>query len=123
CKRLLRRGNCEIDFARIAVGDLRIGLSCSRLDVVEIFAADRVNELAVDEVLNFLSRLCHVERSRDILYASYRFLDFARNDKARVDGDKPAGSKRDRSRSGRGLSFAVIAIAATARSTSRASPF
>src|SRR5439155_7176511 len=69
-KRLLRRGNGEIDIARIAVSDLRIGPSCSRLDVVEIFAADRLHELAVDEVLDFLSLLCHVERSRDILYTS-----------------------------------------------------
>src|SRR5207249_8824240 len=68
CKRLLRRGNGEIDIARIAVSDQRIGLSCSRLDVVEIFAADRVKELAVDEVLNFLSGLCHVGQSRDTLY-------------------------------------------------------
>src|SRR6266550_3098035 len=52
------------------VRDLRICFSRCWLDIVEIFAADRVNELAVDEVLNFLSRLCHVERSRAILYAS-----------------------------------------------------
>ena len=31
-------------------GDLRIRLARRRLDVVEIFAADRLNELAVDEV-------------------------------------------------------------------------
>src|SRR5882757_5831430 len=70
CKCFFRCSDGEIDIARITVSDLRIGLSCSRLDVVEIFAADRVNELSFDEVLNFLSRLCHVERSRDILYTS-----------------------------------------------------
>ena len=40
----------QLDIAAVAVRDLRIGLARRRLDVVEILAADRLNELAVDKV-------------------------------------------------------------------------
>ena len=51
-ERLLRRGHGKIDIARVAVRNLRVRLSCRRLDIVEIFPANGVNELAVDEVFD-----------------------------------------------------------------------
>ena len=57
-ERFLRRGDGQFDIATVAVRDLRIRLARRRLDVVEIFAADRLDELAVDEVLN-LFECCH----------------------------------------------------------------
>src|SRR6266699_1837905 len=52
-ERLLRRGDGKIDITAIAIRDLRIRLPRRRFDVVEIFSADRLNKLAVNEVSNF----------------------------------------------------------------------
>ena len=60
CRWLLRPiGECflsgrygKIDITRIAVGDLRIRFARRRLNIVEITAADWLNKLAVDEILN-----------------------------------------------------------------------
>ena len=60
-ERFLRRGDGQIDIATVAVGDLRIRFAGRRFDVVEIFPADRLNKLAVDEVLNLES----VQQARD----------------------------------------------------------
>ncbi len=49
-ERFLRGRHRKIDIARIAVGDLRVRLSRRRFDVVEIFSADRLNELTIDEI-------------------------------------------------------------------------
>src|SRR5215472_2921560 len=35
---------------RVAVGHLRIGLTCGRLDVIEIFTTGRFDEFAVNEI-------------------------------------------------------------------------
>ena len=51
-KSSLRRRGGKIDVATVAVCGLRIGLARGRLDVVEIFPADRLDKLAVDEVSN-----------------------------------------------------------------------
>src|SRR6266550_8073949 len=42
----------KIDIATVAVRDLGIGLSCRRLDIAEVFSANRLNKLAVDEVID-----------------------------------------------------------------------
>src|SRR5439155_24575173 len=49
-ERRLRRRYGKIDIAAVAVRDLRIRLSCRRFNVVEIFAANRFNELAIDNI-------------------------------------------------------------------------
>ena len=51
-KRLLRCSDGKVDIARVAVRDLRVGFSRCGFDVVEITPADRLNKLAVDEVLD-----------------------------------------------------------------------
>ena len=51
-ERLFGRGHRKIDVPRVAVCDLRIGLSRGRLDVVEVPPAYWLNELAVDEAAN-----------------------------------------------------------------------
>ena len=51
-KSFLGRGHGKIDIARVAVGDLRVRLARRRLDVIEILAADRLDEFTVDEILN-----------------------------------------------------------------------
>src|SRR5207247_387516 len=50
--RRVGRGHRKIDVPRVAVCDLRIGLSRGRLDVVEVPPAYWLNELAVDEAAN-----------------------------------------------------------------------
>ena len=49
-KRFVCGGHGQFDIATVAIRDLRIRLAGGRLDIVEILAADRRNELAVDEV-------------------------------------------------------------------------
>src|SRR3954452_20120165 len=46
----LRSRHCELDVAAVAFRNLRIRLARRRFDVVEIFCADRLNELAIDEI-------------------------------------------------------------------------
>src|SRR5262249_52272946 len=59
----------KINVVCVAVGHLRIGFTCGRLDVVEISAADRLDEFAVDEVADANQSLghnkLHAETSRD----------------------------------------------------------
>ena len=50
-ERSLGRGYGKIDITTIAVRDLGIGLACRRFDVVEITPTERLNKLAVSEVL------------------------------------------------------------------------
>src|SRR5436305_3809109 len=58
-KRLLSRGYGKIDILFSAIGDLRVGLSGSRLDVVEKFAALRLAEFAVDEIFDSWELFLH----------------------------------------------------------------
>ena len=51
----------KLNIAAIAVRDLRIRLSRSRLDIVEILATKRLNKLPVDKVSD-LFRFCHQRR-------------------------------------------------------------
>jgi len=44
---------------RIAIGDLRIGLTCGWFDVVEVSTADWFDEFAVDEVADLESISVH----------------------------------------------------------------
>src|SRR5439155_18466952 len=45
-------GHGKIDIGSIAIGDLGIRFARRRLNIVEIFPAERFNELAVDEISN-----------------------------------------------------------------------
>ena len=49
---LLRYGDSKINVARVAVRDLRIRFASRRLDVVEILAANRLDKLTVDKILD-----------------------------------------------------------------------
>src|SRR5205823_6104386 len=54
-----RRGYGQLDIARVAVRNLRVGLPRRRFDIVEIFSADWRNELAIDEVFDLESLGAH----------------------------------------------------------------
>src|ERR1051325_8043590 len=59
-KSFLRSRDGKIDILFSAVGDLRVRLAGRGLDVVEIFAAERLDELAVDEVFDSWELILHV---------------------------------------------------------------
>ena len=48
----LCRSNGNINIVRVAVCNLRIRLTCRGLDIVEVSATDRLDELAVDKILD-----------------------------------------------------------------------
>jgi uncharacterized membrane protein YphA (DoxX/SURF4 family) len=56
---ILRRSHGKIDIFFPAVGNLRVRLAGRRLDIVEIFAADRLDELAIDVVTDSLKSFLH----------------------------------------------------------------
>ena len=52
----LQTGDGKVNIVRVAIRDLRVRLASRRFNVIEIFPADRFDELAVDKVAD-LERL------------------------------------------------------------------
>src|SRR5262249_36188845 len=69
-KGFLRCGDRKVNVACIAIGHLRIGLTCSRFDVVEVSAADWFDEFAVDEVANSKLLSAHATENKRVFEGS-----------------------------------------------------